>query len=252
MKPLGQKSYGSIPHLPGSRLGPADHKCHEGQRIIATEKVRDRWDKVIVQEKLDGGNVGVAKYNGEIIAITRAGYLAETSKYKTHHVFKRWVHDNYERFDKCLNEGERLCGEWLFTAVGTKYNLPHEPFVAFDLMRGNDRLNYAHFFDRVGELFVTPKVLSDDIPMSVADAMYLLNASNFHGALEPAEGAIWRVERKNKVDFLCKYVRPDKVDGKYLDVDIINEMPKCFDYLKEGFAQIVLPVDNRDQQKTIV
>ena len=30
------------------------------------------------------------------------------------------------------------------------------------------------------------------------------------------EGAIWRVERKNKVDFLCKYVRPEKKDGIYL------------------------------------
>jgi hypothetical protein len=38
--------------------------------------------------------------------------------------------------------------------------------------------------------------------------------------------------RKGKVDFLCKYVRPTKVDGKYLDQDIFNEMPEEFDYLK--------------------
>jgi hypothetical protein len=30
------------------------------------------------------------------------------------------------------------------------------------------------------------------------------------------EGAVWRVERKGKVDFLGKYVRPEKVDGCYL------------------------------------
>ena len=239
MKPLGQKSYRSIPHLPGSRLGPGDHHCHDGQRIIATEKVRDRWDRVIIQEKLDGGNVGIAKLNGKILALTRAGYLAETSKYKTHHVFKRWVDDNHERFMRVLNEGERLCGEWLFTAVGTKYKLPHEPFVAFDIIRGNDRLNYANFFDRVGELFVTPQVVAYG-PIAIETIMTALKCSK-HGALEPVEGAVWRVERKNKVDFLCKYVRPEKVDGKYLEVDIINEMPECFDYLKEGFAQIVMP-----------
>jgi len=40
-KPLNQKAYGSIPHLPGSRLGPGDYSIGEGQARIATEKLRD-------------------------------------------------------------------------------------------------------------------------------------------------------------------------------------------------------------------
>lgn len=39
-------------------------------------QTRDRHDLVIVQEKLDGSNVGIARLNGEILALTRAGYLA--------------------------------------------------------------------------------------------------------------------------------------------------------------------------------
>lgn len=31
VKPLGGKSYGSIPHLPGSRLGPGDHHDNGGK-----------------------------------------------------------------------------------------------------------------------------------------------------------------------------------------------------------------------------
>lgn len=46
IKPLGQKAYGSIPHLPGSRLGPGDHHCHEGQAKIATEKARDKHEQL--------------------------------------------------------------------------------------------------------------------------------------------------------------------------------------------------------------
>lgn len=34
------------------------------------------------------------------------------------------------------------------------------------------------------------------------------------------EGAVWRVERKGVVDFLAKYVRHGKVDGKYIDQEI--------------------------------
>jgi hypothetical protein len=60
-RPLGSRSYGSTAHLPGSRIGPGDHKCHDGQKRIATEKARDKHDQIIVQEKLDGSNVGVAR-----------------------------------------------------------------------------------------------------------------------------------------------------------------------------------------------
>ena len=40
-----------------------------------------------------------------------------------------------------------------------------------------------------------------------------------HGAIDPIEGAMWRVEskgNKGNVEFLAKYVRHDKVDGRYL------------------------------------
>jgi len=48
-KPLGRKNYGSIPHLPNSRMGIGDHSCHEGQARIATIKARDKNDEVFVQ-----------------------------------------------------------------------------------------------------------------------------------------------------------------------------------------------------------
>jgi hypothetical protein len=45
--------------------------------------------------------------------------------------------------------------------------------------------------------------------------MDFLKFGGGHGATDPVEGAIWRIERKGEVDFLAKYVRHDKVDGKY-------------------------------------
>ena len=56
MKPLNRKSYGSIPHLLGSKLGATDKYVHEGQHRIMTEKTRDKHDHVIVNEKYDGSN----------------------------------------------------------------------------------------------------------------------------------------------------------------------------------------------------
>lgn len=235
MKPIGGKSYGSIPHLIGSRVGPSDHHAEAGQCRIATEKARDKHDLIIVQEKLDGGNVGVAKVNGEIYAITRAGYLTTTSPYRTHFAFDEYVARNKHRFDLLLKEGERVCGEWMFTAVGTKYNLPHEPFVPFDIIQGKERLTFKECAKRLREHdFTMPQTLSIGQPLCIETALTLCETSA-HGAIEEVEGAIWRIERKGKVDFLCKFVKPSKVDGKYLKSDVFNGLPEGFEYLIKAF-----------------
>lgn len=227
-KPLGIKNYGSIGHLPDSRMGPSDRKCPDGQARIATLKARDKHDRVIVQEKLDGTNVGVALVNGVLCPLNRSGYLADTSPYEQHWRFAQWVYAQQDRFHAVLQEGERLCGEWLLQAHGTRYDLPHEPFVAFDLMCGATRTPYPELSDRIGIAdFVLPRLIHQGSPLSVSDALRAIAISG-HGALDPVEGAVWRVERNTlvdpgrggerrwKVDFLVKYVRPDKVDGCYL------------------------------------
>lgn len=214
-KPLGIKSYGSIGHLPQSRMGPSDSSVHEGQARICTEKTRDKHDYIIVQEKLDGSNVGVALLDGELVPLTRAGYHARTSPYEQHHMFADWVRDNEERFRAVLTEGERICGEWLAQAHGTLYDLMgREPFVAFDLMNGTIRNTYYQFWSRVAPHFQSPTLLHVGGAISVDAAMKLHATRRF--PCDEVEGVVYRVERKGKVDFLAKYVRPDKVDGKYL------------------------------------
>ena len=215
MKPLRRKSYGSIPHLSSSKLGPGDYHCHEGQERIATVKARDKHDIIIVQEKLDGGNVGICKVEGKILAITRAGYMATTSPFETHLIFDEWVKANEKRFDELLTEGERVCGEWLYHAVGTRYNLPHEPFVGFDLMVADQRKSYFEVKERLEKLgFILPNTIHVGSPISVADALNLLG-TGVHGAIDPVEGLIYRIERRGEVDFLVKYVRPGKENGIY-------------------------------------
>lgn len=105
--------------------------------------------------------------------------------------------------------------------------LPHEPFVVFDLMIGNARSPYTEFIERLkpGD-FVTPKVIHQGGAISIESALKSLGVYGFHGAIDPVEGAVWRVERNKEtgikgerkwvVDFLVKYVRSDKVNGNYL------------------------------------
>jgi len=243
IKPLGRKNYGHIPHLPSSRMGLGDHKCHEGQARIATEKKRDKHDEIIVQEKLDGSNVGVARIDGQLYPLGRAGWPAISSPHLQHRLFHNWVFENYERFMAVLEDGERLVGEWVARAHGTRYDFAHAPFFAFDLMIESWRMPYDNFVVRISRgAFMLPCLIHRGQPPSIRVVMKCLNEKRangtygFHGALEPVEGAVWRVERdkltdrhsgnrERVVDFLVKYVRPDKIDGKYLDREIWNWKP---------------------------
>jgi hypothetical protein len=213
-KPLGRKAYGSIGHLPSSRLGSGDHCVTEGQARICCVRARDKHDRIIVQQKLDGTNAAVARIDGQIVPLQRKGYPALSSPYEQHRLFAAWVFERQDRF-AFLDEGERLCGEWLAQAHGTRYALPHEPFVAFDLMIEDRRAPYEQFVSRLAGRFVLPELLSDGPPISVEIA-YARATISAHGAQDKIEGCVWRVERKGVVDYLAKWVNPDKIDGLYL------------------------------------
>ena len=97
-KPLNAKAYGHIPHLPESRMGPGDHRVHEGQARICLTKVRDKHDTIFVEEKWDGSCVAVAMIKDALHPLGRAGYRAVSSRYEQHRMFDAWVWMNEDRF----------------------------------------------------------------------------------------------------------------------------------------------------------
>lgn len=218
-KPLGGKAYGSIGHLPQSRLGPGDWSVHAGQARICLEKPR-KGDRVIVSEKLDGACMSVANIDSEIVALSRAGYRAADALYEHLKAFDPYVEAQRATFETLLRPGERICGEWLAMAHGTIYDASREgfaPFIAFDLFRDGKRVLRDEFTERTRNLLTTAATVYDGAGgCSIDEALAFLGEHGFHGSTEPVEGAVWRVEREGRVDFLAKYVRSDKVDGKYL------------------------------------
>ncbi|OJT24968.1 hypothetical protein BO221_11305 [Archangium sp. Cb G35] len=220
-RPLGRKAYGSIPHLPGSRTGPADRHLSPALARICTERTRDTRDHIVVLEKLDGSCVAAARVGDSVLALGREGRLASQSPNEARRLWAAWVAVHAERFLAVLQPGERLVGEWLALAHGTRYVLPHEPFVAFDLMRDGERLPWHAVTERIrAGNFVTPGLIHEGGPLGISAVMERLQAGGFHGAVDPVEGAVWRVERREgdavRVEFLAKYVRPEKVDGSLL------------------------------------
>lgn len=223
-KKIIDKNYGSIPHLSTSKLTQqADKKITEGQERILTKKARDWKDLIILTEKIDGSNVGVVRKNGVLRAITRSGYEAKTSPYKQHHLFAKWIDQNLGIFG-FLQEGWRVCGEWCIQAHGTKYDITNEePFRAFDIFDDNNkRLVWARVLVISGAYGIPlVPLLHIGQPISIKNAVKLMGKGHY-GKGKP-EGVVYRVEREGKVDFLAKWVRADKEDGKYMKEEIYNK-----------------------------
>lgn len=215
-RPIKAKAYGVINHLPGSRVQAREKYVHRWQyRACCCGKGR-RSDIVIVQEKLDGSCCAVVNLFGKLYAIQRSGYDVASSPYKQHQMFGAWVRKNEERFKAVLRyNGERIIGEWLAQAHGTKYDLgDRDPWAPFDIMLGNHRLQFKMFMKRVMGVFEPPRLIHIGRPCPIEKAL-ALHARNFTPC-EEIEGLVYRVERRGNLRVIAKYVRPDKVDGKYL------------------------------------
>ncbi len=219
VKPLGGPAYGSIPHLPGSKLGPGDHHIHEGQARICTERLRDDHDSVTITEKMDGTCVAVARLDGQIVPLIRRGYHARDSHFRQHHLFADWVDWNSEVFRDFLNEGERVCGEWMAQAHGIRYPRQYlgAPLYVFDLMDESGRKSRAEFDERwwgvlsLQGVCATPREIAFH-PRKPDE----LAAVSGRTSYEP-EGFVYRVERDGQFEFIAKWVRPDFEPGKYLE-----------------------------------
>lgn len=118
-------------------MGPGDWGMQEMQAALLTGDIKRKGDEVIVTEKLDGSCTAVAKRNGALIALQRAGYRADASPYALHHAFERWTTQRAKLFDALLQDDERVVGEWLHTAMGTLYDIynPADLFPVFTIFR---------------------------------------------------------------------------------------------------------------------
>lgn len=215
LRPLGAKSYGRMHHLPGSRLGPAERHLPAALAARLTVSPHDE-DRIWVQEKLDGTNVAVARIGDDLVALTRAGYRAADSRRLQGRLFDAWVKGEQDRFLAVLRPGERVVGEWLYHAHGTRYVLPHEPFVAFDLMRGQERTPLAELTQRLSGALVLPALHAQE----THDPAALFSAAaghGGHGAVPVPEGLIYRLERGDRVEVVAKWVRPEYVEGLYFE-----------------------------------
>jgi hypothetical protein len=207
--------YPSIPHLPGSRAA-SDRVLQPAQARRFVDASYVSTDVVIVEEKLDGSCVLVAREGDAIVAYGREGGRAELSLNEGRRAFAAWVAANEARFREVLIDDVRIAGEWLALAHGIRYDLPHEPFVVFDVFCKEERASREEVRWRCKRATLTMAgLVHEGGPIAIEDAVKKLGRG-FSGAREAPEGVVYRIERKGRVIDVAKWVRSDKRDGELL------------------------------------
>lgn len=210
--------YPRTPHLFGSS-GTDDDK-----RLGAAASQRFLVDpSLIVEEKLDGTNVGLHFSSAGELVLQCRGHLITEGMHPQYDLFKQWATVKRPVFEDRLADRFLLFGEWLYARHSVHYRqLPHY-FFEFDIYDKEQRvfLSLERRIERLEGLGVPTvpvihrgpldrKLLSSFVGPSRFDSQFENPAT---GRTDPLmEGLYFRTEADGVVTGRAKFVRPEFVE----------------------------------------
>lgn len=210
--------YPRTPHLFGSTGTDDDRHMNEADSIAF---LRD--ESLIVEEKVDGTNVGIHfTPDGELVLQCR-GHLITQGMHPQYDLFKQWAAVKRNTLESMLSDQFILFGEWAYACHSIFYTaLPHY-FLEFDIY---DKLAHR-FLDLETRLAMLEGTGIHTVPVVHRGAIareyleQLLGASVFGSRFENPftqrtddlmEGLYLRTEAKGEVTGRAKWVRPEFVE----------------------------------------
>jgi hypothetical protein len=210
--------YPRTPHLFGSR-GTDDDKHlgrEESLRFIADTSL-------IVEEKLDGTNVGIHFTPAGRMVLQCRGHEITTGMHAQYDLFKQWTMGKRSVLEAVLEDRLILFGEWLYARHSVHYRrLPHY-FFEFDLY-DKERQVFLDLAARLNKLegsgILTVPVLHRG-PATADELRHLICRSRFDSVFEDPvtgltdnlmEGLYLRTEANECVSGRAKLVRPEFVE----------------------------------------
>ncbi len=210
--------YPRTPHLFGS-TGTTDDKHlseEESDRFIAEESL-------IVEEKLDGTNVGIHLASDREMILQCRGHLITEGMHPQYDLFKQWAAVKRPLLEDRLQGRFILFGEWLYARHSVHYRaLPHY-FFEFDVYDKEDQA-FLDLERRVALLDGTgiqtvPVVLTGAVEKSRLETLIgpSCSDSQFENPLTGQtdnlmEGLYLRTESEGVVTGRAKFVRPEFVE----------------------------------------
>ena len=186
--------YPRTPHLFGSK-GTDDDKHlgePESHAMIAD-------DSLIVEEKIDGTNVGLHfRQDGELVLQCR-GHLITEGMHPQYDLFKQWAFVKRNALEEILSDRFILFGEWLYARHSIHYRRLDHYFFEFDI------------YDKDKQAF-----------LDLNQRMSILEGTGIHTVPVLHQGSIKRAD-------LESLIGPSKFDSSF-----INPYTHCSDNRMEG------------------
>lgn len=157
------KGYSSIPHLSGSKMtSKEDIRLLNGEEYF-TIKTKEKKDKVLILEKIDGCCISVRRDGDTLIPATRNGFSIDDGQYAHIKAFLPFLEENKQVFLSALADGETVYGEWTFAEHGTPKSAYKKLFYPFDIVGVDGKIPYLDVqrrFDGVSEKIGSPEVIA--------------------------------------------------------------------------------------------
>lgn len=244
--------YPRTAHLEGSRLQPGD----EGQDHVPLSTLKGRH--AVVEEKLDGANVGVSFTDaGELLLQSRGHYLSGGGRERQFAPFKQWASAHEARLLERLEDRYVMYGEWLHAKHSVSYDrLPHW-FCEFDV------------YDRVDGVFLSTPRRHALLAGSPVVSVPVLHAGALPSTVKAlrafvrpslAKSARWResfersVERQG-LDLALAWRQTDKsalAEGLYIKIENETEVLGRCKWVRPDFVQTILDSGSHHSTRPVI
>lgn len=209
--------YPRTPHLFGSTGTDDDRHMSESDSM---EFIAD--DSLIIEEKVDGTNVGIHFAEGEMVLQCR-GHLITEGMHPQYDLFKQWAAVKRHTLEERLEEQYILFGEWVYARHSIFYRQLTHYFFEFDIY-DKAQESFLDLEERLELLAgagveTVPVVHSGAVERSEIEA--LIGPSRFDSQFENPntkrtddlmEGLYLRTEANGAVTGRAKFVRPEFVE----------------------------------------
>jgi ATP-dependent RNA circularization protein (DNA/RNA ligase family) len=203
------------PHLAWLAAGsPRDDKVlspDQAEELLAHD--------VVVEEKVDGANVGVSiDEHGELRVQNRGAYLTREDCHPQFKPFWRWLESRSHDLNGALQPSLMLFGEWCYAVHSVRYTKLPDWFLAFDVFDRSRREFWSvarrdELAGRLG-LSVVPRIAAGHF--SFDEMKRLLGQSQLTDGA--AEGIYIRRDGGDRLVARAKLVRPEftqSIDGHW-------------------------------------
>lgn len=210
--------YPRTPHLFGSKGTDDDKHLNEKDSL---EFIAD--DSLIVEEKIDGTNVGIHFTNSGQMMLQCRGHLITQGMHPQYDLFKQWTTVKRGTLERVLEDRFILFGEWAYAKHSILYRQLTHFFFEFDIYDKQIEafLDLKQRMDLLNETGIQTVPIVRVGAVDRSELEHLIGPSAFDSQFEHpdslrvdnlVEGLYLRTEANGIVTGRAKFVRPEFVE----------------------------------------